>query len=265
MVKPFRSKKRMTRKMRRGGDSSSSKGLEMTRHASESRIFSRPASLKSVSKSKSKSKSSSKSKSKSKSKSSSKKSVSAEEYINDTCPICLDLLSLRPTITTKCHPRPHTFHEDCLIGWCGAQRGGKTCPVCRTDIASTCTEILPFNSMEIFRYFGPSGEGGENWDYKYDKTVGIITNPKFDPNVRATYFRGDPETFSFFWHLARDSNNALGARRYGISVNLLKMLLARPDLVIPASDAADYAGWDRIRKLLIEYNKVPPELKKQWK
>ena len=54
MVKPFRSKKRMTRKMRRGGDSSSSKGLEMTRHASESRIFSRPASLKSASKSKSK-------------------------------------------------------------------------------------------------------------------------------------------------------------------------------------------------------------------
>ena len=259
MVKRFRSKKRMTRKMRRGGDSTSS---SRKRSSGESRIFSRPASK---SRSGSRSSSKSKSNSKSKSKSSSKKSVSAEEYINDTCPICLELLSLRPTITTKCRPRPHTFHEDCLIGWCAAQRGDKTCPVCRTDIASTCTEILPFNSMEIFRYFGPSGEGGENWDYKYDKTVGIITNPKFDPNVRATYFRGDPETFSFFWHLARDSNNALGARRYGISVNLLKMLLARPDLVIPASDAADYAGWDRIKKLLIEYNKVPPELKKQWK
>ena len=259
MVKRFRSKKRMTRKMRRGGDSTSS---SRKRSSGESRIFSRPASK---SRSGSRSSSKSKSNSKSKSKSSSKKSVSAEEYINDTCPNCLELLSLRPTITTKCRPRPHTFHEDCLIGWCAAQRGDKTCPVCRTDIASTCTEILPFNSMEIFRYFGPSGEGGENWDYKYDKTVGIITNPKFDPNVRATYFRGDPETFSFFWHLARDSNTALGARRYGISVNLLKMLLARPDLVIPASDAADYAGWDRIKKLLIEYNKVPPALKKQWK
>ena len=39
MVKRVRSKTRMTRKMRRGGDSSSSKGLEMTRRASESRIF----------------------------------------------------------------------------------------------------------------------------------------------------------------------------------------------------------------------------------
>jgi hypothetical protein len=58
---------------------------------------------------------------------------------------------------------------------------------------------------------------------------------------------------SLFWHLARDDN-----------LELLKKLLARPDLVIPASDAADYAGDNRIRKLIIQYNKVPKALKKLW-
>ena len=55
MPKKLRLKKGMTRKIRRGGDSSSSEKVGMTHPASESRIFSRPASLKSASKSKSKS------------------------------------------------------------------------------------------------------------------------------------------------------------------------------------------------------------------
>jgi len=251
MAKQLRSKKRMTRKMRRGGDSSSSEKVGMTRPASESGIFSRPASLKSksASKSKSKSKSASKSKSKSKSKSSSKgkKSASAEDYMKDTCPICFEHLSLRPIVTTKCK---HTYHEDCLIGWCSAQRANKTCPVCRGDIRATCEAIGPFNSMEIFRYIE------DRWSPRKaannEMAALLIDDPKFDPNVSASY-QDSPGQMSLFWHLARDDN-----------LELLKKLLARPDLVIPASDAADYAGDNRIRKLIIQYNKVPRALKKLW-
>ena len=244
MARQLRSKKRMTRKIRRGGDSSSSEKVGMARPASESRIFSRPASLKS--KSKSKSKSASKSNSRSKSKSSSKKSVRAEDYVEDTCPICFEHLSLNPIVTTKCK---HTFHEECLIGWCSAQNFKKTCPVCRADIKDTCDSIGPFDSKQIFRYIK------DRWSARRanDEMASLlIANPKFNPNVRASYHdsMGD---FSLFWHLARDDN-----------WELLKKLLARPDLVIPASDAADFAGDNRVRKLLIEYKKVPPKLKKLW-
>ena len=234
MVKRFRSKRRMTRKMRRGGDSTSS---SRKRSMSESRIFSRPAS-----KSRSGSRSSGKSKSKS-------KSSSAEEYLKDTCPICLEHLSTSPIVTTKCK-HPHTFHENCLIGWCGAQRGNKTCPVCRGDIKGICDAIGPFNSMEIFRYIE------DRWSPQRavnNQTASLlIDNPKFNPNISASYHDSLGQV-SLFWHLARDGN-----------LELLKKLLARPDLVIPASDAADYAGDNRIRKLIIQYKKVPPKLKKLW-
>jgi hypothetical protein len=104
--------------------------------------------------------------------------------------------------------------------------------------------------MEIFRYIEDrwSPRRAEN----NEMAARLIANPKFNPNVRASYHdsMGD---FSLFWHLARDDN-----------WELLKKLLARPDLVIPASDAADFAGYNRVRKLLIEYKKVPPKLKKLW-
>ena len=212
MVKHYRSKKRITRKMRRGGNSSSA---------------------------------SRKSKSRSSSKSKRSKSSSAEDYINDTCPICFEHLSLRPIITTRCK---HTFHEDCLVGWCSAQQGSKTCPVCRADITATCTEILPFNSMEIFRYIGVSAPGGQ--DYNNAKAINIIANPKFDPNVRATY-RDLSEQRSLFWYLVSH-----------LEWKLLEELLKRPDLVIPVADAADHAGSDKVRKLLIKYKKVPKALKR---
>jgi hypothetical protein len=80
----------------------------------------------------------------------------------------------------------------------------------------------------------------------------LIANPKFDPNVRASY-KDSPDEVSLFWHLVRDDN-----------WELLEKLLARPDLVIPAADAADYAGDNRVRKLLIKYKKVPKALKKLW-
>lgn len=232
MVKRFRSKKRMTRKMRRGGDSTSS---SRKRSMSESRIFSRPAS-----KSRSGSRSSSKSKRKS-------KSSSAEDYMKDTCPICFEHLSTSPIVTTKCK---HTFHENCLVGWCSAQRAVKTCPVCRGDIKGTCEAIGPFNSMEIFRYI--EDRWSPRRDANNEMAALLIANPKFDPNISASY-QDSPGQVSLFWHLARDEN-----------LELLKKLLARPELVIPASDAADYAGDNRIRKLIIQYKKVPPRLKKLW-
>ena len=245
MAKQLRS--RLTRKAQRGGDSSS-----LEAHTSEARIFSRPTSAKSKTKTKSASKSKSKSKSasKSKSKSASKsKSKSAEEDVIDTCPICFDLLSTGPIVTTNCK-HPHTFHEECLSGWCSAQRGNKTCPVCRSNIKDTCDALGSLNAMEIFQYIEDrwSPRRAEN----NEAAARLIANPKFNPNVRASY-RDSMGEFSLFWHLARDDN-----------WELLKMLLARPDLVIPASDAADFAGDNRVRKLLIEYKKVPPKLKKLW-
>ena len=81
----------------------------------------------------------------------------------------------------------------------------------------------------------------------------LIADPKFDPNVSATYFSGDSETFSLFWHLAREGR-----------WSLLDKLLVRPDLVIPAADAAVYAGDKRIKDRLIKYKKVPKALKKLW-
>ena len=177
------------------------------------------------------------------------KPVSAESYVIDTCPICFDHLSTTPIIVTKCK---HAFHENCLIGWCSAQQhGNKTCPVCRADIETTCNENAHFNSLEIFRYIGPFLRGGE--DYNNAKALTLMANPKFDPNVRATYFPDDPETFSLFWHLVRH-----------LHWKLLEELLKHPDLVIPVADAAAHAGSDKVRKLVIKYKKVPKALKKLW-
>ena len=183
------------------------------------------------------------------SKGSKDKPVSAESYVNDTCPICFEHLSTSPIIVTN--TCKHTFHENCLIGWCSAQLGDKTCPVCRADITSTCTENAPFNSMEIFRYLGTSAPGGKA--HNDAKALHIIANPKFDPNVRTTYFRGDSETYSLFWHLVTNLN-----------WTLLEELLKRPDLVIPVADASAHAGSDKVRKLVIKYKKVPKALKKLW-
>jgi hypothetical protein len=189
---------------------------------SESRIFSRPAS-------KSKSKSSSSSKSKRKSKSSS--------HAEDKCPICFEALSLRPNVTTKCK---HTFHDDCLNGWCQAKGLNATCPTCRANIQETCQEIGPFNSLEIFNYICLN-----QWKpNSKEMSRRLLANPKFDPNVR-----DDDE--SLFSYLARC-----------LHWELLEQLLARPDLVLSAADVSEYAGSDKIRKLVIKYKKVPKSLKK---
>jgi hypothetical protein len=122
--------------------------------------------------------------------------------------------------------------------------------VCRRDIKDTCEAIGPFNSMEIFRYI--ENRWSTRRAVNNEMAALLIANPKFDPNVSASY-KGSPDEVSLFWHLARDDN-----------WELLEMLLARPDLVIPAADAADYAGDKRVNKLLIEYKKVPKALKKLW-
>jgi hypothetical protein len=138
-----------------------------------------------------------------------------------------------------------------LTGWCSAQNFKKTCPVCRAGIEQTCIEISPFNAKEIFPYL--SDESAIRFRANDEMCSRMIADPKFDPNVRATFFSGDSETFSLFWHLAR-------RERW----SLLDKLLVRPDLVIPAADAAAYAGDKRIKDRLIKYKKVPKALKKLW-
>ena len=221
MTKRLRLKKGSRRRTRRGGDSTSSSSRRR-KSMSESRIFSRPAS-------KGKSKSSSSSKRKSKSKSSS----DAE----DKCPICFEALSLRTNVTTKCK---HTFHEDCLNGWCQAKGLNATCPTCRANIQETCEEIGPFNSLEIFKYiclnkYKPNSK---------EMSRRLLANPKFDPNL----INDDESLFSY---LCRCNE-----------WELLEQLLARPDLVLSAADVSEYAGSDLIRKLVINYKKVPKSLKK---
>jgi hypothetical protein len=104
--------------------------------------------------------------------------------------------------------------------------------------------------MEIFTYID------DKWSTRRAANIEMVallmTNPTFNPNVKASY-QDSPGEYSLFWHLARDEY-----------WELLPKLLAHPDLAIPASDAADFAGDKRVRKLLVEYNKVPPKLKKLW-
>lgn len=221
MAKRLRLKKRSSRRTRRGGESTSSSSRRR-KSMSESRIFSRSASN-------SKSRSSSSGKSKRKSKSSSDAA--------DKCPICFEALSLRPNVTTKCN---HTFHEDCLNGWCQAKGLNSTCPTCRANIRETCEEIGPFNSLEIFKYICLN-----QWrPNSKEMSRRLLANPKFDPNVR-----DDDE--SLFFYLCRC-----------LHLELLEQLLARPDLVLSAADVSQYAGSDKIRKLVIKYKKVPKSLKK---
>jgi len=122
--------------------------------------------------------------------------------------------------------------------------------VCRGDIKATCKAIAPFNSMEIFTYIE------DKWSPRRAANIEIaailMANPTFNPNVKASY-QDSPGEYSLFWHLASDEY-----------WELLPKLLAHPDLAIPADEAADFAGDKRVRKLLIEYNKVPPKLKKLW-
>jgi hypothetical protein len=101
--------------------------------------------------------------------------------------------------------------------------------------------------MEIFTYIE------DKWSTRRAANVEMVallmTNPTFNPNVKAPY-QDSPAEYSLFWHLARDDN-----------WELLRKLLARPDLVIPVADAADHAGSNYVRKLLIKYKKVPKALK----
>ena len=217
MARRLHLKKRSRRRTRRGGDSTSSSSRRR-----KSMSESRPASKK-------KSKSSSSSKSKRKSKSSSDPA--------ETCSICFEALSLRPNVTTKCR---HTFHEDCLNGWCQAKGSNASCPTCRANIQETCQEIGPFNSLDIFKYiclnkYKPNSK---------EMSRRLLANPKFNPNLI-----DDDE--SLFSYLSRC-----------LEWELLEQLLARPDLVLTAADVSEHAGNDKVRSLLIKSKKVPKSLKK---
>jgi len=66
-------------------------------------------------------------------------SPSPEKEPIDDCPICTEPMdNINDLVTTK--PCKHTFHQDCLRGWCQSQTNTK-CPLCRTLIPDTCQEL----------------------------------------------------------------------------------------------------------------------------
>jgi hypothetical protein len=173
---------------------------------------------------------------------------SVQDYVHDTCPICFEPLGLEPNVITECN---HIFHNDCLLGWCRAKGAKPTCPVCRADIQPTCYDIIPFDSMEIFRYVGPGKDkknSGTTGDYNYEMAIRIMDHKEFNPNIRAKYYETWPEK-SLFWLLARNNDELL-----------LKKLLARPDIKLAVDDVTDYVSQKHITRL-IPRKKIPKQLK----
>jgi len=49
------------------------------------------------------------------------------------CAICLTHFAEGDRVATlPCHPRPHAFHEGCIVPWL---RVSRKCPLCTQDIA----------------------------------------------------------------------------------------------------------------------------------
>jgi hypothetical protein len=110
-----------------------------------------------------------------------KKTGKCDSILDDTCTICLDIITV-DNIKTKCK---HNFHTGCLIGWCKNNKDKPTCPICRGDINSICKKIMPFDSNEIFRYvYVNIGMGLRVIKYYLEQIDNIIYNKQFDINVK---------------------------------------------------------------------------------
>jgi hypothetical protein len=64
------------------------------------------------------------------------------------CAICQEPMTKpRDAKKTKCG---HRFHKECLLNWCKQceeRQQGKTCPMCRQDIAKDCASLQPGQPM----------------------------------------------------------------------------------------------------------------------
>ena len=91
--------------------------------------------------------------------------------------------------------------------------------MCRTNITATCEKILPFNSIDIFKYTNIAGADDKRKNNYVNKVKQFIDDPRFDVNVK------DPKTYrSILYTLT--SNNAYYFYDY------IEKLLQSPNIVI---------------------------------
>lgn len=112
-----------------------------------------------------------------------KKTGNCESVMENTCSICLDRI-ITDNVKTKCK---HNFHNKCLLGWCKSKEDlitGALCPICRSNIKDTCKKIIPFDSLEVFRYTFIGAASDKRRDYFIEQVNKIVHNKKFDVNVK---------------------------------------------------------------------------------
>ena len=107
------------------------------------------------------------------------KTRSGKETIID-CSICYEPM-INNLVTTK--PCNHTFHQDCLRGWCKSKTD-TTCPLCRENINDLCKEINPpHESRHVIHTFYEHGHAeailrdgnvGDFVDYTPNNQMGVM-------------------------------------------------------------------------------------------
>ena len=88
--------------------------------------------------------------------------IDTSEYDrNDMCPICYKEYGTSEAIyKTRCN---HTFHNDCLNGYCEYMDGEIVCPICRSDVEYACMDVWAFkNHMLGNTTGGPLFNGNEH-------------------------------------------------------------------------------------------------------
>lgn len=177
-----------------------------------------------------------------------KKTGNCESVLDNTCAICLDRIS-SGQVKTKCK---HKFHKGCLVGWCKSNRNKPTCPICRSDIAVTCKQIMPFDSQEVFRYTFLAGADEATKKHSVEQIDKIIHNPKFDVNVKH-----DPWNRSILYDLthAPYSNSYLKP--------LVEYLLKHKDIIVSNELVSSLIAnkYTVMLALFKKHKKIPKALK----
>ena len=175
-----------------------------------------------------------------------------ECVLNNTCAICLERI-ITGNVKTTCK---HSFHKECLIGWCKRQvpsTDGPNCPLCRNNIDHTYKKIMPFNSKEVFRYTNICGLDEDGIKHNSKQIDKIIHNPKFDINVKNYYGQTLLDELCSYTFIS------------GIHFkDFIEYLIQKPTIVIDNHTIAGLIGNknDVILTLFIKHNKIPHYLKK---